>query len=85
MKKQQRDAFRVHHMVRAGELTAEFVANKQYSDLLTNRLLASGIEHQLEIMGGAADHVSAETQAEWPSLNRKGMKGARSFIAHEYF
>lgn len=85
MKKQQRDAFRVHHMVQAGELIAEFVTDKQLSNLLTDRLLASGVERQLEIIGEAASHVSAETQAEWPTLDWKGMKSARNFIAHEYF
>lgn len=85
MKKQQRDAFRVHHMVQAAELIAAFTDGKQLDDLLADQLLASGVERQLEIIGEAASHVSAETQAEWPALNWRSMKGARNFIAHEYF
>ena len=85
MKKQQRDAFRVHHMVQACEKIARFIAGKEYRDLLTDDLLASAIERQLEIIGEAASHVSEETHAEWPLVDWKGMKSARNFIAHEYF
>ena len=85
MKKQQRDAFRVHHMVQACDKIAKFITDKDFDDLLTDDLLASGIERQLEIIGEAASHVSEETYAEWPLVSWKGMKSARNFIAHEYF
>ncbi len=85
MKKQQRDAFRVHHMIEASELIAEFITNKGFGDLLNDRLLSSAVERQLEIIGEAASHVSAETQAEWPNINWRGMKGTRNFLTHEYF
>ena len=85
MKKQQRDAFRVHHMVQACEKIAKFITGKGINDLLADDLLASGVERQLEIIGEAASHVSEETYAEWPLINWKGMKNARNFIAHEYF
>ena len=85
MKKQQRDAFRVHHMVQACEKIAKFITDKKFNDLLISDLLASRVERQLEIIGEAASHVSEETYAEWPLINWKGMKNARNFIAHEYF
>lgn len=85
MKKQQRDAFRVHHMVQACELIAVFLNEKQLTDLFTDQMLASAVERQLEIVGEAASHVSTETQTEWPTIDWKGMKGARNFISHEYF
>ena len=50
-----------------------------------DRLLSSAVERQLEIIGEAASNVSAETQAEWPSIDWKALKGSRNFIAHEYF
>ena len=85
MKKQQRDAFRVHHMVQAGEKIAKFIAGKDFRDLLSDELLASGVERQLEIIGEAASHVSEQTYVEWPLIDWRGMKSARNFIAHEYF
>lgn len=72
-------------MVQACELIAEFIAGKRLENLFTDRLLASGVERQLEIIGEAASHVSVETQIEWPAINWKGMKGTRDFIAHKYF
>lgn len=86
MKKQQRDAFRVHHMVQACEKIARFIAGKEFNDLLADDLLVSGVERQLEIVGeAAASHVSAETYVEWPLVDWRGMKSARNFIAHKYF
>lgn len=85
MKKQQRDAFRVHHMVRACEHVLTFLAGKTVADLFNDRLLSSGVERQLEIIGEAASHVSAETQQQWVGIDWRGMKGMRNFIAHEYF
>lgn len=72
-------------MVQACEKIAKFIAGKEFNHLLSDDLLASGVERQLEIIGEAASHVSVETQAEWPNLNWRGMKDARNFIAHEYF
>ena len=85
MNKQQRDAFRVHHMVGACEYVFEFLAGKTVADLFNDRLLSSGVERQLEIIGEAASPVSNETQQQWISIDWKGMKGMRNFIAHEYF
>ena len=85
MKKQQRDAFRVHDMVQAYVKIAKFIAGKAYNDLLTDDLLASAVERQLEIIGEAASHVSVQTCTEWPLIDWKDMKSARNFIAHEYF
>lgn len=85
MNKQQRDAFRVHHMVGACEHVLGFLVGKTVADLFNDRLLSSGVERQLEIIGEAASHVSAETQQQWVSIDWKGMKGMRNFIAHEYF
>ena len=72
-------------MVLACEKIAKFIMGKSLPDLLNDDLLASGVERQLEILGEAASHVSAETQVEWADLNWRGMKDARNFIAHEYF
>lgn len=85
MKGPQRDAFRVHHMITACELILSFLADKQLADLLNDTLLASGVERQFEIVGEAASHVSPETQAQWPLISWKQMKGMRNLIAHEYF
>ena len=84
-KAQLRDPDRARHMVEAASLVLQFVEERNFQDLLTDKLLQSGVERQLEILGEAAAHVSPDTQALWPSIPWRAIKSFRNLLAHEYF
>lgn len=80
-----RDPERVLHMLRAAQFLEQFLAGKSLKDLASDVLLQSAVERQFEILGEAATHVSATTQALWPSIDWRGTKDFRNLISHEYF
>ena len=80
-----RDPERVLHMLQAARHIEQFLHGKNFSDLISDLLLQSGVERQFEILGEAASYVSVETQVLWPSINWQGTKDFRNLIAHEYF
>ncbi len=72
-------------MVKAAALVAEFINDKTLADFIADQLLQSAVERQLEILGEAAAHISAETRREWPSIEWQSIKDFRNLLAHEYF
>ena len=84
-KQRPRDPDRARHMVEAAKLIVEFTASRTFQNLLTYALLRSAVERQFELLGEASSHISAATQALWPSIDWKQIKNFRSLLAHEYF
>jgi len=80
-----RDPDRARHMLKAARLIVSFTQGKTFQDFLTDELVQSTIERQFEILGEARSHVSMATQASWPSINWKQLKGFRNLLAHKYF
>ena len=59
----------------AGMTEESFVANMEKQDAVLRRI---------EIVGEAASRVSPETQALFPKIPFRGMRGMRNIIAHDY-
>jgi uncharacterized protein with HEPN domain len=59
----------------AGITREAFEANAEKQDAVLRRL---------EIIGEAASRISAETQALFPALPFRSMRGMRNIIAHDY-
>lgn len=72
-------------MLNAAQAILRYTAALTLPDFLTNDLIQSAVERQFEIIGEAASHVSAETQALWPSIEWREAKSFRNLISHEYF
>ena len=58
-----------------GVTHARFIANPEKQDAVLRRF---------EIIGEAASRVSPETQAQFPSVPFRSMRGMRNIIAHDY-
>ena len=80
-----RDPDRVRHMVEAAEWLVHESQGINLAALLQDRRLHRALEREFEILGEAAAHVSAETQALWPSIDWVKIKNFRNLLAHEYF
>ncbi|MBI5396603.1 MAG: DUF86 domain-containing protein [Verrucomicrobia bacterium] len=59
----------------AGLTREQFMANPEKQDAVLRRF---------EIIGEAASRLSPETQALFPSLPFRSMRGMRNIIAHDY-
>ncbi|RZK22524.1 MAG: DUF86 domain-containing protein [Hymenobacter sp.] len=80
-----RDPERVRHMLEAANWIVNFTSQREFRDLLNDKLFQSAVERQFEILGEASSHVSTATQQQWPAIDWKGVKSFRNMIAHEYF
>ena len=59
----------------AGVNRASFMANQEKQDAVLRRF---------EVIGEAASRLSPETQALFPTLPFRSMRGMRNIIAHDY-
>jgi uncharacterized protein with HEPN domain/predicted nucleotidyltransferase len=71
-------------MAEAIKRIKRFIAGATYSDYLDNELLRSGVERQLEILGEAANRLTAEFQAAHPDVDWRNTVGLRNVIIHQY-
>lgn len=80
-----RDLIRLKHMLDSAEAVLSFIEGKTRQQLDTERLLASGIIRELEILGEAAVAITQETKEKFPELPWKQVVGMRNRLIHAYF
>jgi uncharacterized protein with HEPN domain len=80
-----KDLSRIQHMLAAIEALLSYVKRRRVHELGKNRMLTSAIERELEILGEAANHISAKTKAQIPKIPWKQIIGMRHHVSHEYF
>lgn len=85
MKSRIGDKVRLQHIAYAISLVNEFMEGNAFAELVSNKLLLSAVERQVEIIGEAANHLSEEIKEKYPSVPWKKIIGFRNLISHEYF
>lgn len=80
-----RDLVRFKHMLDSAQTILTFVQGKQLADLDNDRLLASGVARELEILGEAASGVTKNIQDKFHNIPWKQMIGMRNRLIHAYF
>ncbi|MBX2865530.1 MAG: DUF86 domain-containing protein [Leptolyngbyaceae cyanobacterium MAG.088] len=71
-------------MVKAMEAIVRFLRGRTYDDLLEDELFQSAVERQLEIMGEAANRLSADFQATHGNIDWSGAIALSNIIIHKY-
>ncbi|MCF6284906.1 MAG: DUF86 domain-containing protein [Candidatus Hydrogenedentes bacterium] len=71
-------------MLDAARAVLEFVHGRRFEDLLSNRMLRSAVERNIEIIGEAARRVSADTRDSLPDIPWRAIIGLRNVLVHEY-
>ena len=71
-------------MLDAARSAAEFVAGKSFDGYLADKLLRSGVERQIEIIGEAARHVSQALQDAHAEIPWRVIAAQRHVLAHDY-
>ena len=69
----------------AAKLVHEFARGKTHADLISDLVVRSAVERQLEILGESLNRLrrdDADTAARVPELDR--IVGMRNILAHEY-
>ena len=85
MREQLRDRERLEHILAAINRVVRYTKDKTYEDLLTDDMMYYAVVKNIEMMGEAANMLTAEFQAAHPETPWKMVKGMRNYIVHEYF
>ncbi len=80
-----RDLVRLKHMLDSARAILTFCEGKQRNDLSSDRLLASGVVREFEILGEAANAVSKSVQEQFQEIPWKSMIAMRNRLIHAYF
>jgi len=72
-------------MLDATNEALEFIHAKNRSDLDTDRMLVLSLVKELEIIGEAANKVSAETRSQSNAIPWQDISGMRNRLIHAYF
>lgn len=79
------DLNRLQHMLDAINDILIFSKNKERIDLEDNKMLSYSLIHLLEIIGEAANKISAEFQKKYSNIPWKAIIGMRNRLIHGYF
>ncbi|RJP20209.1 MAG: DUF86 domain-containing protein [Candidatus Omnitrophota bacterium] len=84
MRKHKEDRSYLWDMLEASRSACSFVKDKSIHQFLSDKLLRSAVERQLEIIGEAAIHLSVELKQNHPHIPWKVIIGQRHVLAHDY-
>ena len=79
------DQVRLQHMLEAADKTVRLAKGRQRADLETDETLVLALTRLLEIIGEAANGVSAALRDANPKIPWKQIIGARHHFIHGYF
>ena len=79
------DLTRLRHMLDAANDAIRFAADRQRSDLDTDRMLLLALLKCIEIVGEAASRMSDEPHASLPELPWPDIIGMRHRLIHAYY
>jgi uncharacterized protein with HEPN domain len=84
MQPEKANAAYLWDMLDAARAIREFVAGKRLHDYLQNRMLRGAVERHVEIIGEAANKVSAEFRTSHPEIPWRKVIDQRNVLVHEY-
>lgn len=79
------DPTRIAHMIDACEEIGRFIAGRSASDLEGDRLLLFALVRAIEVLGEAANGVTAETRERAPEVPWSLIVATRNRLIHGYF
>lgn len=85
MRERIRDRERLEHILQAIHRVARYTEGKTFNDLLADDMMYYAVVKNIEMMGEAANMLTAEFVASHPETPWKMVKGMRNYIVHEYF
>jgi uncharacterized protein with HEPN domain len=84
MQPDQRDTALLWDILEAARRATEFAKDKTFADYQASPLLQYAVERALEIVGEAANRVSAGFREAHPEIPWRKITGQRNVLIHEY-
>ena len=81
---QRDDAVPMHHMLEHAREACAMIAERQRSDIDSDRMLQLALTRLVEVVGEAATQVSGEAQARCPEVPWREAIATRHRITHGY-
>lgn len=85
MREPRKDKERLEHIIAAIERVERYIKDKTYDDLLSDDMMFYAVVKNIEMMGEAANMLTAKFQSSHAETPWKMVKGMRNYIVHEYF
>ena len=79
------DRVRLMHILDAISETEKYLIDVNFARFLDNSMMRFACIKQQEIIGEASNHISAETKANFTSIEWSQIVGMRNVFVHEYF
>ncbi len=84
MDPQERNYAYLWDMREAARLIANFLQGATYAIFISDEMMQSAVERQLEIIGEAARQVTREFQQAHPEIPWRSIIGLRNILIHQY-
>ena len=84
MQPNEDDMARLWDMLDAARAIKEFIHKKRFDQFMTDRMLRSAVERNLEIIGEAAKHISGAFRDSITNIPWRAIIALRNVISHEY-
>jgi uncharacterized protein with HEPN domain len=85
MKGQLTDKLRVHHILDAIREVEKYLVDTTYEDFQNNSEKRFATIKQIEIVGEACNHITADLKQLHPEIEWRSINGFRNISIHEYF
>ncbi len=83
--KRPNNRVRLAHMLEASKKAVHLIAEKKQKEFLKDETLVLAVTRLIEILGEAANGVSADFQSKHSSIPWRQIVGARNHLIHGYF
>jgi uncharacterized protein with HEPN domain len=74
----------LRHMLDHAKEPVDLLFGKEKADLASNRVLELALVRLIEIVGEAANRITAKDQSRYPSIPWKAIIGMRNRLVHGY-
>ena len=85
MRSELGDTIRLQHILDAIEEIQKYLASVDFQIFLENSMMRFACIKQMEIIGEASNHLSAELKFKFSDIEWAQIVGMRNVFAHEYF
>jgi uncharacterized protein with HEPN domain len=85
MRSELGDKIRLQHILEAIEEIQRYLVAVEFPAFLENSMMRFACIKQMEIIGEASNHLSAELKSKFSEIEWAQIVGMRNVFAHEYF
>ena len=85
MRSELGDEIRLKHILDAIEEIDKYLVEVDFATFVNNSMMRFACIKQMEIIGEASNHISAELKSKFTDIEWVQIVGMRNVFAHEYF